>query len=96
MGLGLGCNVSKSSQKRIKRLAPVRRWTIVLAVTAIVAANGVGVGVRAADDIGVNLQGRWRENQYKRTGLYDFLYYIGCSLNVKMFRKPSHSLFEKM
>lgn len=27
----------------------------------------------------IDLTGRWRENQYKRTGLNDFLYYMGES-----------------
>ncbi len=42
-------------------------WSTLFVV--LLASTGVSRGLQ--------LEGRWREDQYKRTGLYDYLYGVG-------------------
>ena len=47
--------------------------TLLLATVLLMAASVQGH---------VDLQGHWKEDQYQRTGLNDFLYYMGNNLGL--------------
>ena len=47
------------------------------------AAKGAAIGGGDHEEyVNENLVGNWREDQYKRTGLNDFLYEMGTSKNI--------------